>query len=138
MADYNAEMGTWNARDCEIIVDGINMFGFQDGDMVSGEFNNPHETMAIDPKGDGGFVENNDDSGKITINLAAISPCVDKLMDIVNAHKEVVISVTMGNEYIGGQQCRFEKDPGMTVGKTMPNFAFVADVVHLVHTRTAA
>lgn len=53
MADYNPVMNEWDARECNIIVDGITMFGFQDGDMVGYEFNNANAGQVIDPQGNG-------------------------------------------------------------------------------------
>lgn len=137
MADYNPVMNEWDARECNIIVDGITMFGFQDGDMVGYEFNNANAGQVIDPQGNGSRYIINDHSGKITINLSQTSPCNEKLLDLINKNKEVVISVTTSNESVSGQRCTFEKDPGGSFGKTIGNIAYVADVIDLKHTRAA-
>ncbi|MBY7145362.1 hypothetical protein I2491_00990, partial [Levilactobacillus brevis] len=69
-------MNKWNydATDVKVIADNEPMYGYQPGDMVSGERANNAEDYDVDAQGWGVFSTNHDMHGTVTIPLSAGSP----------------------------------------------------------------
>mgnify|MGYP000891197672 CR=1 FL=1 len=114
----------YDATQCAIVVDGTKMYGFNDGDMVSGERANDFADLAVDAQGWGMFNVNNDRHGTITINLSAGSPANAKLMDLCDGQTEVPISITTPHEHVYSNQARIQKAPSFSAGKTAGNRAY--------------
>ncbi|ARN89820.1 hypothetical protein [Levilactobacillus brevis] len=111
-------MAKWNydATDVKVIADNEPMYGYQPGDMVSGERANNSEDYDVDAQGWGVFSTNNDIHGTITINLSAGSPANLKLMALANAHKEFTLSVTTPHERVYSNQAKIQKVPSFGAG----------------------
>ncbi|MFC6202574.1 phage structural protein [Lactiplantibacillus nangangensis] len=119
-------MAKWeyDATKCTTIVDGKRMFGFQDGDMVSGEQTNDNAELTTDAQGWGSWSINNDHRGTITINLSANSPANVTLSDYFQSNKTVPVSITTPHEHVYASEARIQKVPGFTAGKTTGNRAW--------------
>ena len=114
--DESANAWNYDAKDVNTVADSEPVYGFQPGDMVSGERVNNFEDIDPDAQGWAVFSANNDQHGTITLNVSGGSPCNKKLMDLCNAHKEIPISVTTPHERVWSNRAKCQKAPGVTFG----------------------
>ncbi|WP_436704239.1 phage structural protein [Lactiplantibacillus plantarum] len=114
----------YDATQCSIVVNGTKIYGFQDGDMVSGERANDFVDLATDAQGWTMFNVNNDRHGTITLNISAGSPINAYLMQLCDGQTEVPISITTPHEHVYSNSARIQKAPAFSAGKTAGNRAY--------------
>ncbi|EAF5045036.1 hypothetical protein FRG77_07870 [Listeria monocytogenes] len=127
------EMATYDANTVSIIVNGISMFGFSDGDMVSCSKDSNNVEIKSDAQGNSSAAVNNDRMGTIKIDLAQTSPCYPKLIDIANRQLKVPVFVINGKEKIGGSMAFIEKLPDAGFGKGVGARSFTFKVLDYTH-----
>ncbi|EKM0740871.1 hypothetical protein HCA21_11410 [Listeria seeligeri] len=128
------EMETYDAADVSIVVNGISLFGFADGDMVSCSKDANNIEIKSDAQGNSSAAVSNDRSGTVQIDLAQTSPCYPKLIDIANRQLKVPVYVINGNEKIGGSMAFIEKLPNAGFGKSVGTRSFTFKVLDYSHT----
>ncbi|EIA7949824.1 hypothetical protein K7U19_002673 [Listeria monocytogenes] len=128
------EMATYDANTVSTIVNGIAMFGFSDGDMVSCSKDSNNVEIKSDAQGNSSAAVNNDRMGTIKIDLAQTSPCYPKLIDIANRQLKVPVYVINGKEKIGGSMGFIEKLPDAGFGKSVGTRSFTFKVLDYTHT----
>ncbi|EAF5461912.1 hypothetical protein CPC87_06845 [Listeria monocytogenes] len=126
-------MATYDANTVSIIVNGISLFGFSDGDMVSCSKDSNNVEIKSDAQGNSSAAVNNDKMGTIKIDLAQTSPCYPKLIDIANRQLKVPVFVINGKEKIGGSMAFIEKLPDAGFGKSVGTRSFTFKVLDYTH-----
>lgn len=99
-SDNSGLMSIYNAKNVSIIVDGISLFGFQSGDMVSWTQAEDNVNLVIDAQGTGTGSESNDKHGTVTIHLSQASPKMKDLNDLLAASKYFSFTAKSDNEMI--------------------------------------
>ena len=106
MASHNSDrtglMGIYDANDTTIMVDGHEMFGFQDGDMFTATYDQDRWATAQDAQGTGTASKNNKTGGTITINLIETSPCnaiMEKLLKLVTSLLILFLQLTTCQQF---------------------------------------
>ena len=133
MASIGQVTEAYNAKDVAITIDGVIMFGFQDGDMVSFAKTNPNIEVSSDAQGTGMAAINNDSLGTFTLNLVQGSPCFKKLMDLANTQKAFAMSVEHKKEQAFGSICYVEKPSDGSFGKSVPTRSFTIHAIDYQH-----
>ncbi|EUJ24764.1 gp15 [Listeria grandensis FSL F6-0971] len=110
-------METYDAAKVSIIVDGLNYFGFSDGDMVNCSKDSNNAEFKSDAQGNASAAVNNDSLGTIKIDLAQTSPCYKHIVGLANSKKTFPIRIVDGNHVIGGLRAIVEKLPDAGYGK---------------------
>lgn len=128
------QMETYDAADVSIIVNGISLFGFAEGDMVTCSKDANNIEIKSDAQGNASAAVSNDKSGTVQIDLAQTSPCYAKLIDFANRQLEVSVYVINGNEKIGGSRAFIEKLPNAGFGKSVGTRSFTLKVLDYSHT----
>ncbi|EAE5980034.1 hypothetical protein LG489_001415 [Listeria monocytogenes] len=130
----NEVMATYDANTVSTIINGISIFGFSDGDMVSCSKDSNNVEIKSDAQGNSSAAVNNDKMGTIKVDLAQTSPCYPKLIDIANRQLKVPIYVINGKEKIGGSMAFIEKLPDAGFGKSVGTRSFTFKVLDYTHT----
>ena len=126
-------MNTYDAKSVKVVVNGITLFGFADGDMVTTSKTNPAVESMSDAQGNYAVAINNDNAGTVTVNLAQTSACYKKLITWANSKTIFPIYVINGTEKIGGPEAMIEKIPDANFGKTVGTRTFVFKVFNYSH-----
>jgi len=77
-----------------VVMGGVPLRGFADGDMVSIEYTNDQRSVHVGTQGEGRHIKSNDLSGTATVRLADYSPSNDALMLIHRADTPLPLVVT--------------------------------------------
>ncbi len=116
--------GLYNPKEVRLIVNGLDVTGFVDGDKIKIE---PVTKEAIKSlcgvDGDVAYSQVNDDRHTITFTLKEESPS-NKILDALRKLPTsfgVAVTNTSAGKYIGGSvKCRFTERPSVTFGAETP------------------
>ena len=124
MASHNSDrtglMGIYDANDTTIMVDGHEMFGFQDGDMFTATYDQDRWATAQDAQGTGTASKNNKTGGIITINLIETSPC-NAIMEKVTETGNFPVDIVSSTYHLSAVHCYVQKKPDLQGGATASN-----------------
>lgn len=118
-SDNNDLMARYNAKLVSIIVDGISLFGFQAGDMVSWTQANDNVELVIDAQGTGTGSESNDKHGTVTIHMSQASPKMQDLNDLLSGSKTFSFTAKSTNEMVESKNSWVTKAPDGSFGSTL-------------------
>lgn len=113
------ETTTHDFKKVSVIVDGVIMTGWMDGDAIQTEKNEDDVTPHVGAGGDVTFSEGTDETGKITLTLKATSssnPFLKSLRDSKRLFQTQIIDVNDKSFRAGGSECRIIKPPARTFG----------------------
>lgn len=115
----------WNAKDCTIVWDGINITGLGE-DMVTGEKDEEFFSSAVGAQGDVVINEINNDLGTVTITVQGTCPQKKKLIDDAKAGKVAALWVTNPSieETMGGSKARIKNYPSLEYGQELADREF--------------
>jgi hypothetical protein len=88
----------YNSKDAFLFINNVEINAFAEGEMFGITFPNDRQTLGVDAKGTGYFVQNNDRRANLTVNLSEVSVDNSMLTDILNASKPVPIKMVHNNE----------------------------------------
>lgn len=109
---------THNFKNTIVIIDGVIITGFTDGDAISTSKNEDDVTAHVGAGGDVTFNESNDPTGTVTITLKQDSSSVP-ILDALHKSKKmfsVEVNDTGNGKRISGSECRFSKTPDASWG----------------------
>ncbi|MBA3926539.1 phage structural protein [Listeria rustica] len=128
-----AEMETYDALKVVTVVDGVTLFGFSDGDMVTCSKDANNMEAKTDAQGTASAAVNNDSLGTIKIDLAATSPCNKQMITLANTRKKFPIRVINGKETMGGSLAFVEKLPDSGFGKGVGTRSYSIKILDYSH-----
>ncbi|MBU5214355.1 DUF3277 family protein [Bacillus sp. Gen3] len=105
---------TYDFKKVSVIVDGVIITGFMDGESIASEKNEDDVTAHVGAGGDVTFSETNDDTGTITLTLKSTSSSLPYLQSLRKAKKLFSTQVVDSNNQTyrcGGNECRIVKMP---------------------------
>lgn len=114
----------YDATEVNTSVGGERMYGFAEGDMVSGDRANDFVSLTVDAQGQYVFSKNNDKHGTITINLSDQSPAAVILMGYANAQKQVPIDIKTPHEHVWSTGAICQKIPSFKKGTGAGTLSF--------------
>jgi len=123
----------YDAKEVTVIVDGVTVVGFADGDMVTCTKDENNITVVEDAQGSASAAINNSKIGTIQIMLAQTSPNYRQLVNLANSRRVVPTRVVNGSETIGGSQALVEKLPDTTFGSSVGSRQFTLKVLDYTH-----
>ena len=137
MASHNDSrtglMGTYDANDTTIMVDGHEMFGFNGDTMFTASYDQDRGEADQDPQGTGHFSKNNKTGGTITINLDETSPCNSILENLANTGNFPVDIVT-STYHLSAIHCYVKKNPELQGGAKSSNRAWTISALNMDET----
>lgn len=115
----------WNAKDCTVMWDGINITGLGE-DMVTGEKDEEFFSTIVGAQGDVLVNEMNNSLGTVTITVQGTCPQRAKLLADAKAGKIAPLWVSNPSigERIGGSQARIKNYPSMEYGQELADREF--------------
>lgn len=126
-------MEEYDASKVITIIDGVTLFGFSDGDMVSCSKDANNIETKVDAQGIASAAINNDSLGSVKIDLASTSPCNKQMITLANTRKRVPILVINGKETMGGSLAYIEKLPDSSFGKGIGTRSYNVKVLDYTH-----
>ena len=122
-------MATYDPKKVNVIVGGVVITGFADGEMVVGERNTEKRTQVVGAKGEVDIVQSADNTGKITITLKHTSPSNHVLKGLYKSSTQfpvvVVDSNIKGDVGMAGSLCSIENLPNFERGDDISNNEWV-------------
>jgi len=115
-------MATHNAKDRKVIVNGIPVTGFADGDdAISFVYDSDLVADTVGVTGEGAFSESNDRRGTLKLKLLATSMFNDVLSGLANGNIEFAAAMVdaRGTSVGAGAACRVQKLPDQNVGSAV-------------------
>lgn len=132
-SDRTGLMGIYDASDTTIMVDGHEMYGFQDGDMFTATYDQVRWTTVEDVQGTGTASKNNKTGGTITINLLETSPC-NAIMEQVTETGNFPVDIVSSTYHLSAVHCYVEKKPDLQGSGTASNRAWVIKAINMDET----
>lgn len=137
MASHNSDstglMGIYDASDTTIMVNGQEMFGFQDGDMFTATYDQNLWTTVEDAQGTGTASKNNKTGGTITINLLETSPC-NAIMEKLTETGNFPVDIVSSTYHLSAVHCYVQKKPDLQGSGTASNRAWVIKALNMDET----
>lgn len=137
MASHNSDrtglMGIYDANDTTIMVDGHEMFGFQDGDMFTATYGEDRWATVQDAQGTGTASKNNKTGGTITINLIETSPC-NAIMEKVTETGNFPVDIVSSTYHLSAVHCYVQKKPDLQGGATASNRGWQIKAINMDET----
>lgn len=137
MASHNSDstglMGIYDASDTTIMVNGQEMFGFQDGDMFTATYDQDLWTTVEDAQGTGTASKNNKTGGTITINLLETSPC-NAIMEQITETGNFPVDIVSSTYHLSAVHCYVQKKPDLQGSGTASNRAWVIKAIDMDET----
>lgn len=115
----------WNAKDCTVMWDGINITGLGE-DMITGEKDEEFFSSTVGAQGDVVINEINNDLGTITVTVQGTCPQKAKLIADAKAGKVAPLWVNNAGigEKIGGSKARIKNYPSLEYGQELADREF--------------
>lgn len=127
------EIASYDFKRVSVIVDGVIITGFMDGESIQTEQNEDDVTPHVGAGGDVTFSETNDETGTITLSLKSTSSSNPFLKSLRNSKETFPISIVDSNDNnfrAGGNECRIVKPPERAWGSEVTGLEwqiYVAD-----------
>lgn len=132
-SDRTGLVGIYDANDTTIMVDGHEMYNFQDGDMFTATYDQPRWATVQDVQGTGTASKNNKTGGTITINLLETSPC-NAIMDQVTETGNFPVDIVSSTYHLSAVHCYVEKKPDLQGAGTASNRPWVIKAISMDET----
>lgn len=113
------ETTTYDFKKVSVIVDGVIITGFMDGESIETEKNEDDVAAHVGAAGDVTFSETNDNTGTITLTLKQTSSSLPFLQSLRNSKRLFQTQIVDANNSefrAGGSECRIVKPPSRTWG----------------------
>lgn len=137
MASHNSDrtglMGIYDANDTTVMVNGQEMYGFQDGDMFTATYDQPRWATVQDVQGTGTASKNNKTGGTITINLLETSPC-NAILDQITETGNFPVDIVSSTYHLSAVHCYVEKKPDLQGTGTASNRPWVIKAISMDET----
>lgn len=117
-------MKTYNAANMICLINGQQVFGFGQDDMITVSYSENRQTSKQDPQGTHNRSINNKTGATITINLAATSPVNKTMTDLLNNLEEFSFDFRDDTVHYQTNWCFITKSPDYTAGNETPNRAW--------------
>lgn len=114
-----AETTTYDFKKVSVIVAGIIITGFMDGESISTEKNEDDVTTHVGAGGDVTFSESSDQTGTITLTLKSTSSSLPFLKQLRESKRLFATQIVDSNNQtfrVGGNECRIVKAPARNWG----------------------
>lgn len=132
-SDSTGLMGIYDSSDTTIMVNGQEMFGFQDGDMFTATYDQPLWATVQDVQGTGTASKNNKTGGTITINLLETSPC-NAILDQLTETGNFPVDIVSSTYHLSAVHCYVEKKPDLQGAGNASNRAWVIKAINMDET----
>lgn len=109
----------YDFKKVSVIVDGIIITGFMDGEPISVSRNEDEATPHVGADGEVTYSESADETGTITLTIKQTSPVVPLLTALRKSRKLFAVNITDSNTRaykVGGTQARITKMPDRSIG----------------------
>lgn len=109
------ETTTYDAKDVNLIVNGVVTTGLGEGEAISASQNEENFTKNVGMQGDVTFSEITDKTGVITVSLKSTSPACAQYETLARLKGTAalvpvqVVDLTTGGISVGGTKCRLKK-----------------------------
>lgn len=110
---------TYDFKKVSVIVDGVFMTGFMDGEPIKVEKNEDDVKAHVGADGDVTYAESADQTGKITLSLKQTSPSLVTLQQLRKSKKIFPVQIVDSNNgayRVGGSEARIVKMPPRSWG----------------------
>ncbi|MFD1206637.1 phage structural protein [Sporosarcina contaminans] len=115
----NPKTTTYDFKKVSVVVDGVIITGFMDGESIQTEKNEDDVNVHVGADGGVTFSETNDDTGTITLTIKQTSPS-DPYLRQLRASKRIfpvqIIDSNSNTFRAGGSECRIVKSPSRSYG----------------------
>lgn len=116
---FFGETTTYDFKKVTVIVDGVIITGFMDGDSIAAEKNEDDVNTHVGAGGDVTFSESNNNTGTITLTLKSTSsslPFLKQLRDSKRIFPTQIVDANDQTYRVGGNECRVVRTPGRNWG----------------------
>lgn len=117
-------MNSYNAAHLVVMVDGEQVYGFGQDDMISVSYAQDSQGYSQDPQGTSARYINNKTGATITLNLMPTSPVNKFLTNLHNERKEFAIDIRDDNVHYQSNWCFITKSPDYSAGNQIGNRAW--------------
>lgn len=110
---------TYDFKKVSVVVDGVIITGYMDGDSIAVEKNEDDITTHVGAGGDVTFSEQNDDTATITLTLKQTSSSLPFLRDLRKSKRIFPTQIVDSNNdtfRCGGNECRILRAPSRNFG----------------------
>ncbi|MFS0878023.1 phage structural protein [Solibacillus isronensis] len=109
----------YNFKNNQVIVDGLIITGYADGDAIQAERNEDKNSQFVGVDGNVTYNQTNNDTGVITLTLKPTSSSLPALKALYKSGKlfNVLIQDTANNVRVTGEDCLFQTWPSFTRGE---------------------
>lgn len=109
----------YNFKDNQVIVNGLIITGFADGDAIQGERNEDKVSQFVGAGGDVTYNKTNNDTGLITLTLKPTSSSLPALKALYKSEElfNVLIQDTANNVRVTGEDCLIQRWPSFARGE---------------------
>jgi hypothetical protein len=122
-------MGTYDPALVSVIINGVPMFAFADGQKVTAEYTNDFWSLVSGTDAFTTRIRNNDYTGKVTLTLSQGSPCNDLLSGFMLIDMStpgglpfpILIKDLLGTSLVKASSCMIAKPPVLTYSKELEN-----------------
>lgn len=106
-------MTVYNFKNTHVIVKGMIITGYADGDAIQAEPNEDKWTQTVGADGGVTYNESNNETGLITLTLKPSSSSLPVLKSLYKSKEsfDVLIQDTSNNARVTGEDCRIQKWP---------------------------
>lgn len=132
-SDKTGLIGIYDANDTTIMVDGHEMYDFQDGDIFTATYDQDRWTVVEDVQGTGTASKNNKTGGTITINLLETSPC-NAIMEQVTETGNFPVDIVSSTYHLSAVHCYIQKKPDLQGSGTASNRPWVIKAINMDET----
>lgn len=132
-SDRTGLVGIYDASDTTVMVNGQEMYSFQDGDMFTATYDQPRWATVQDVQGTGTASKNNKTGGTITINLLETSPC-NAILDQLTETGNFPVDIVSSTYHLSAVHCYVEKKPDLQGSGTASNRAWVIKALNMDET----
>jgi hypothetical protein len=110
---------TYDFKKVSVIVDGVIITGFMDGESIAAEKSEDDVTVHVGAGGDVTYSESSNETGTITLTLKSTSsslPYLKQLRDSKALFATQIVDSNNNTYRVGGNECRIVKAPARNWG----------------------
>lgn len=124
-------MDTYNAAHAHVMINGVEIYGFGQDDMISVSFSQDRQSFSQDPQGTGVRSINNKTGATITVNLSQMSPARKMMTALLNQTEEFSFDYRDDAAHFYSNYCFINKSPDYQAGNTAGNRAWAITAINL-------
>lgn len=124
-------MDTYNAANLKLMINGTQVFGFGQDDMITVSYSQDRQSFTQDPQGTGVRSINNKTGATITVNLSQMSPARKMMTTLLENVEEFSIDMRDDAVHYYSNHCFINKSPDYQAGNTAGNRGWAITAIDL-------